>query len=507
MNVSLSLARLAGARTDLLRDTHDVPKYATMGGVIVSTAVVAALSATYALTTSVQLPVLVALLVGIGWGVVVLNLDRMLVVSMGRQNSWWRNLASAVPRVLLAVVIGTIISMPLVLRIFQPEIDTELVVMQNEDRQRAQAQIDETFQRRSQLEADVARLQAEASGQARDTVAADPEVASRQREFDAAQSEYEQAERDAICELQGPGCDGGSGRAGSGELYEQKQAFAEQKRQERDAARGRLQSAVAAAEGRLATSGPERQAEARDELTEARAELDRLDEERRRFEISAADAAQNGGGLLARLEALERLSENRPMMQFAHLAVFALFLCIELLPIVVKLLGLWGKPNVYEQRLEDFEAAVLAGDEDERRRRQEALDDAQLDRARDRARLEQDRAHLEEEADNERRLRSAIDAYRTDKRIEAGKKATDELIATQELISKRNIDVWAQVAMARTEQELHAWHATYGNGQPFPGQAAPTLDDHVYPMTVPIPVQATAPAGSTRPTNGSAITP
>src|SRR3712207_3957071 len=112
------LARLAGAQLDVLRRARtDRVKYTAMGGVLLTTAVVAGVSATFALNTAVGLPITVAAVAGVLWGVVIFNLDRMLIVSITRQSGWLRNLLTAVPRLLLAIVIGSIISVPLVLRI------------------------------------------------------------------------------------------------------------------------------------------------------------------------------------------------------------------------------------------------------------------------------------------------------------------------------------------------------------------------------------------------------
>jgi hypothetical protein len=47
---------------------------------------------------AVGAPVPVALLIGAAWGVVILNLDRMLIVGMGQETSLGRNFAMAAPR-------------------------------------------------------------------------------------------------------------------------------------------------------------------------------------------------------------------------------------------------------------------------------------------------------------------------------------------------------------------------------------------------------------------------
>src|SRR5690348_5759205 len=103
------LARLAGGQPDILRDARtDRIRYAAMGGVLLTTAGVAGVSAGFALNTAVGLTTGVAVTAGILWAVVILNLDRMLIVSMTRQSGWLRNTMMVIPRILLAVVIGAI---------------------------------------------------------------------------------------------------------------------------------------------------------------------------------------------------------------------------------------------------------------------------------------------------------------------------------------------------------------------------------------------------------------
>ena len=73
-----------------------------------------------------------ALLLGLGWGAVVVNLDRMLLVGMAHDSSLKRNLVLAVPRVGLALVLGVVIATPLTLQVFHREIDTQIVALQAE---------------------------------------------------------------------------------------------------------------------------------------------------------------------------------------------------------------------------------------------------------------------------------------------------------------------------------------------------------------------------------------
>jgi hypothetical protein len=65
----------------------------------------------------------------------------------------------------------------------------------------------------------------------------------------------------------------------------------------------------------------------------------------------AAFAAQNSqsDGLLARLEAMDRLAADRPAAGTAHLMLFLLFLSVELLPVLMKTLMNFAEPTSYDK--------------------------------------------------------------------------------------------------------------------------------------------------------------
>src|SRR6476661_1901369 len=125
------MAVLAGARPDVLASAPGArAKFVALGGVLLSTGGLAAVSAAFAVHIALGVWWPFALLVGLGWGAVVVNLDRMLLVGMAHDASLKRNLLMAVPRVGLALVLGIVVATPLTLQVFHKEIDTEVVSMQ-----------------------------------------------------------------------------------------------------------------------------------------------------------------------------------------------------------------------------------------------------------------------------------------------------------------------------------------------------------------------------------------
>src|SRR5918997_3633875 len=216
------LASLGGARPDVLALAPGArPRFVAMGGVLLSTGGLAVLSAAFAVHMALGVWWPFALLAGLGWGFVVVNLDRMLIVGMAHDASVKRNVLLAVPRVGLALILGIVIATPLTLQVFSKEIDTEIVTMQAEaaDAHRASLESDERFVELPALRERIAAEEAAvASGGRSDAglAALRDEAAAKQAAYDAAVATAREAEAKAQCELDGT-C--GNGDAGTGGAY------------------------------------------------------------------------------------------------------------------------------------------------------------------------------------------------------------------------------------------------------------------------------------------------
>ena len=129
----------AGVNKKILRQCPtDYAKYAGIGGTILFTALMAMLSGGYAFYTVFNSQVL-ALIFGVFWGLLIFNLDRFIVNTMysdGKVTISWYEFASGLPRIIMAVFLGIVISTPLELKIFEDEINVTI-------RELAQAKIEE----------------------------------------------------------------------------------------------------------------------------------------------------------------------------------------------------------------------------------------------------------------------------------------------------------------------------------------------------------------------------
>lgn len=120
----------SGAHIDTLKKypiEHN--KYVGIGATIFFTALFASLSGGYAMYfvfSGDAFAVGFAILFGLLWGTAIFNMDRYIVSSINKEGSTNQQILQASPRILLAIMIGVVISRPLELKIFDKEIRQKL---------------------------------------------------------------------------------------------------------------------------------------------------------------------------------------------------------------------------------------------------------------------------------------------------------------------------------------------------------------------------------------------
>lgn len=269
----------------------DRNKYMGIGATVFFTGLLAFISSGYALYTVFE-SYWAAIAFGLVWGLMIFNLDRYIVMSMKSYGKWWRDWLVALPRLALAVLLALVISKPLEMKIFEKEIQAELVTMeqevfkQQEDRVKAryQAQIEEQRAQIAALKAEIAEKTA-----TRDALALQ-----------------------AVQEADGTG---GSRQRNLGPIYRAKKADAELAQTELDKT--------------LAANQPlilEKEQAIRALETSVGAEIAGL--QRSRY-----------NGMAARMEALGRLTSKSGAILIASLFITLLFIAIETAPIMVKLIS------------------------------------------------------------------------------------------------------------------------------------------------------------------------
>ena len=170
--------KAAGADRYLLeRSTYsDQIKYFCLGGIVVATGVMAALAGGYAIYTIfepkgdalegmltaqavkagksskdlIHFPTLViSMIFGLIWGLIIYNIDRFIVTSTGKGDGTEaitkQEIKSAIPRIIMGMIIALTISKPIEIRMFKSEIDARVSVRQQEYLEVLDAKTDKSY--------------------------------------------------------------------------------------------------------------------------------------------------------------------------------------------------------------------------------------------------------------------------------------------------------------------------------------------------------------------------
>lgn len=138
--------KACGADRYLLeRSTYsDQIKYFCLGGIVIATGVLAGVAGGYAIYTIFEpreqfaidedgihmQTLMMATIFGIVWGLIIFNIDRFIVTSTGKGDGTEKitrqEFFSAIPRIIMGIIIALTISKPIEIRIFQKEIEAAL---------------------------------------------------------------------------------------------------------------------------------------------------------------------------------------------------------------------------------------------------------------------------------------------------------------------------------------------------------------------------------------------
>jgi hypothetical protein len=370
MSGARRLAVLGGAENDVLDDVpSETPRFVQMFFVLAGTALVSALSMLFALVTGVRISPWIAVVLAIVWALIIFNLDRFLTSTMRSTRNVWRLIGLALPRVIMAALIGIVVAEPLVLQIFQNDIARE-VTSTNVSQALSDQEAVTSGPEKQALDAASARVAAlenqaatgivegtsntsAASVAAQGTVdQLTAQLAERQTVIDQARALYQ-------CELTGegvgtvPGCTGVQGEGASSDAAQaqlaQAQTAYDDLATQLQAATAALTAANAAGTDAAASSAAQNIQQAEDELPAARAQYDAALAAYDERAAAVADTNAGAQGILSQITALERLSQREPVLAWAHWLIAALFFMIELLPVLVKVLTSFGDPSLYEK--------------------------------------------------------------------------------------------------------------------------------------------------------------
>lgn len=311
----------SGAYLDILlqddcKNEHN--KYIGIGTAVFFTGFFALVSSSYALFTVFK-SWYIAVGIGFIWGVFIFSLDRYIVATLKKEfGKYSKNvflngflnksieLVKASPRIALAMLLAIIISKPLELKIFEREIESELITMQqnkvNDQEQTVRDRFEPAINKRNS------------------------QIDNYQNQIDKEKTKYNELREVANSEADGLG---GSKQRGTGKIFRIKDD--EAKKQE-----------VVWNEVKSKNTP----------LIEKLRKENSNDSERLKEELDQLKRVQFDG-LLARIGALGNLTEINEHMRLANLAIILLFLSIELSPLLFKILIDPGNYDIKIQMLEE----------------------------------------------------------------------------------------------------------------------------------------------------------
>jgi Domain of unknown function (DUF4407) len=359
---------LSGTHEDVLELVpSERARFESLGWAILITSCMAVVSMWFALSSALGVNGILAVPVALGWGLVIMGIDRWLITSMPVDGG--RKFAMAVPRLLLALLLGTLISTPLVLRVFQSEISAQMAVMQQKNYDSFLAQ-----QSSSQVNKQVTAYQKElqqlntvinSRGAQTGDSAADPQLVAYKQQLTQLQSQLTHWTSlkntyytNYTCQLYGgANCPKkGDGPAAKASLasYQQASGQVSSYQAQVGQVQGEIRQRDAVLKSSSAASQQQRYQEALSQRPVVTGEYNTALQRKNQLQASYYAQEQASHCILMRLEALSQLSTGNSTVADARVLLFLLFLVIECLPVTVKLLQ---RPGQYEAALREAKKA------------------------------------------------------------------------------------------------------------------------------------------------------
>ncbi|MFY0712782.1 DUF4407 domain-containing protein [Seonamhaeicola sp. NFXS20] len=361
----------AGANIEILKKCPtDHAKYFGVGGTIVFTALMASFAGGYAFYTAFK-SALPSLFFGAFWGLLIFNLDRYIVSTIGKgdgtQKITIEEWKLAAPRLLMAVLLGLVISTPLELKIFEKEIKTvverlkidEAVILKNGDSTFVN-NLNSLKKRRASIENDINKLTydktslSENAGAFFENSITEQKVDLKNKESllkvlqDKVNSSYNsfvKAQKDSL----------------SSKIINQRLATLRSNQAKRNRAREEIkliQNKIEQTNKNKGNAIVDEKNRINDLLTSKQQEKASLDEQIEskqktldRKNIDYENKTENYDGFAAHLEAMHILTDEKPSIFWAKWLITLLFIFIEVAPVLFKLMAESGPYDDMMDRL------------------------------------------------------------------------------------------------------------------------------------------------------------
>lgn len=300
----------SGGNLHILRKTpSEWNKFAGIGGIVLFTSIFATLSAGYAMFTIFD-DIWISSGFALLWGLMIFNLDRYIVSSIKKTGSWWNQLLMSLPRLILAAFLGIIISKPLELKVFEKEVNKQLNTIIQRNKTQLQAEMNgRILQQSGPFETEKKQIQSR--------------ITAYQQAYDSAAVELEK-------EILGKQSTLTSGKEGFGPNAKRKSELKEQRRLDLENYQKQMQPRISYLDSEISKV------------------YNNIETERNKTETFE----DRFNGFAARLQALDELGKNSSIIGIAAAFIMGLFICLEIAPVLVKLISSVGP---YDYLLEKTE--------------------------------------------------------------------------------------------------------------------------------------------------------
>ncbi|WP_395625954.1 DUF4407 domain-containing protein [Daejeonella sp.] len=335
----------AGADERLLDEKcppSDHVKYFCLGGIVAATGLLAFLSSSYAFYTvfgpkgqdAMDMVIntewiIISIIMGTIWGYIIFNLDRFIISSTGKGDGKdtisWSEFGNSIPRLIMALILGIVISAPLETRILKTEIDAELSLKQEKYLDKLNTTTD------SLLDKQIATWQAKIDPLQKNIDTQKGYTETRRLEI---------KEQRRLLELEAEGKTG-TGTPGRGPAYRDKKENLDKMELELNI---------------LSANSIRNDTQSRKEIEKYKLEISTIDNQRNLKRAENIKRAQNLDGLLERIKISHEIGGWIPWF------ILGMFLCIEMGPILFKLMMSktpYDYLSEYDKELRKAKAGIL----------------------------------------------------------------------------------------------------------------------------------------------------
>jgi Domain of unknown function (DUF4407) len=433
--ISRGLLWLSGADEGVLAECPtERLKFIATGGVVLTAAALAVLSATFTFNDFLGAPLALAILAGLCWAAIIMNFDRWLLISIRRQESPFLTVLMALPRLFLAVIVGLVVAQPLVLRVFEPEVNRQVARDRSEELTLDERHLEAQYLKIADLKTEKKSLEAAITNvNADEALTQDPAYAMLARELSALEHRESVAQQEATCELAGT-C--GTRHVGAGQVYRHKLSIAEGIRKEVNEVRQRQELLGKKIVGTESSLAAQKIGYNSAQLKKVDQELQTLEGQRNRQEKKYVKESKARSGLLDRIEALAILSNEHLSIRNIQLLLWLLILAIDSMPAFAKTIMSLGRESLYEQVLDQVEAEAVSSATS---RREAAEETHKLSAA------------------------TVVTAAEVGQELElsARKELVEKTVEAQKKIAESFIDVWEQAMAPFATQWAKQWVDRY----------------------------------------------